>query len=69
MRVITRIAVLALVVALGYLVYDVAEGAGDWLVFAAICLFTFLIGIGLNERRYPASRRKRSLRRGADSRW
>ena len=60
---------LLIVVALGYAVYDVADGTADWLVLAGICLLTFLIGVGLTERRYPASRRKRSFRRGADSRW
>ena len=69
MRALTVTVIGAVVGGLGYIVYDVAEGATDWFVLAGICLGTLLLSVAFHDRVYPSTRRKRSFSRGAESRW
>ena len=65
-RVAQTVAMVGLVVGLGYLVVSSADSWGDWVVFGVIALTAFGAALAVHHREHPT--RKRSFSRSSKSR-
>jgi hypothetical protein len=61
--------VLAVAVALGFVVAGSADGWADWVVFAVVICAAIGGAIAVWNREYPAQSKKRVFTRDSDSRW
>lgn len=61
--------VLAVAVALGFVVAGSADGWADWVVFAVVICAAIGGAIAVWQREYPAQSKKRVFTRDSDSRW
>ena len=61
--------VLAVAVALGFVVSDSADGWADWVVFGVVICAALGGAIAVWNREYPAQSKKRTFTRDSDSRW